>query len=988
MRDYHFVSYSTVDSKNFVRDLNKELKTAVPPVHTWIDSNNINPGEDFAEAIEKAIPACTSFIYVVSPDSVAFKSECRRELDFALACKRPIVPVRIHLDARVPYRITNYQHIDFTGAFEAAVDKLKQHLVWLVSPEGVLNTLNKRLESAMHDVHHTQDDTQRIRIQKEIEELERQILDQEGIVSDPAAAAKGTRESISQGLERERLPETSKPPGVIQKFINPPPAIAPSYFQDRDVETKLVVDFLRDDARRIITVVGRGGIGKTVMVCRVLRELENGRIQDNGNSLPVDGIVYLSAIGLHPTNMPNLFSDLCKLAPIENKERLEGIYRNPQYTTKDKMETLLDLLRTGRVVVLLDNFEDLVDPESQRVCDGELTDALKALLNASHHAVKVIITTRVAPADLAVEQPARQVRLDLDEGLPSPFAENVLRAMDVDGKIGLKSAPDKLLQRVQASTRGYPRALEALFGILSIDRGTSLEQLLDDAGALLPDSVVEVLVGRAFDRLDDAARRIMQALAIYARPVPSVAIDFLLQPIYPSVNSSPVLSRLVNMHFVRREANRFYLHPIDREYALSRFGREQDEIEDSGDQRFTLHAARLRAADYFRETRKPRESWKNISDISPQLNEFDLRCAAGDYETALAALLDVDYRYLYPWGYYQQMVDMHSRVCKHVADRRLQQQNLGNLGIALAELGRVDEAVVVTEQALEISKAAGYENQASIWLGNLGTLDSDMGRTLKALARHEEALAVARRVGSPFMLAVALGNIGCCHGDLGRFDLAGKVLTEAVSFAITSGDIARETVILANLAEVKIDAEAYEEAKATSTEAIVKAEPADIKRALKLGRKHRALACLLSGDSTSARTDAETACECDLPQFNHACTVLLGLIAVVQKDTVFARQALEQAIAEADKAIAHNKLQFRAYDSKALALACMAVIRGQSDLSDAVATHKIARTIADDAGVVKRLLRLYKLLACSGPGNTLLPVCQSAAGPSYTLEKM
>jgi hypothetical protein len=32
-----------------------------------------------------------------------------------------------------------------------------------------------------------------------------------------------------------------------------------------------------------------------------------------------------------------------------------------------------------------------------------------------------------------VEQPARQARIDLDEGLPSPYAENILREMDVTG---------------------------------------------------------------------------------------------------------------------------------------------------------------------------------------------------------------------------------------------------------------------------------------------------------------------------------------------------------------------------------------------------------------------------------------------------------------------------------------------------------------------------------------------------------------------------
>ena len=65
----------------------------------------------------------------------------------------------------------------------------------------------------------------------------------------------------------------------------------------------------------------------------------------------------------------------------------------------------------------------------------------------------------------------------------------------------------------------------------------------------------------------------MQALAIYAAPVPPVAVDYLLQPIQPAIDSGPVLSRLVNMHFARCEAGRYYLHKVDRDYAVSRIPR-------------------------------------------------------------------------------------------------------------------------------------------------------------------------------------------------------------------------------------------------------------------------------------------------------------------------------------------------------------------------------------------------------------------------------
>ena len=141
-----------------------------------------------------------------------------------------------------------------------------------------------------------------------------------------------------------------------------------------------------------------------------------------------------------------------------------------------------------------------------------------------------LLTSQVLPEHLLTIQPGRHAQLDLEEGLSSPYAENLLRELDSSGKIGLKTAPDDLLDTAREQTHGYPRALEALFGILASDRDSSLEDLLAETKSLLPENVVEVLVSEAFSRLDREGQQVLQALAIYGSPVPSTAIDYLLQP--------------------------------------------------------------------------------------------------------------------------------------------------------------------------------------------------------------------------------------------------------------------------------------------------------------------------------------------------------------------------------------------------------------------------------------------------------------------------
>ncbi|MCP4692838.1 MAG: hypothetical protein GY859_32650, partial [Desulfobacterales bacterium] len=268
-----------------------------------------------------------------------------------------------------------------------------------------------------------------------------------------------------------------------------------------------------------------------------------------------------------------------------------------------------------------------------------------------------------APRDLALTRPEKQQRLDLDKGLESPYAENILREMDRDGKLGLKSAPPDLLDLARKRTLGNPRALEALFAILSADRHTTLEEILTDAEALLPENVVHALVGEAYNRLDASTQSVMQALAVYARPVRFAAIDYLLQPHLPGVDSAPVLNLLVNMHFVRKESGHHYLHPVDQAYALSRVprGRAADRKAEK-DPPFTRFALLHRAANYFKETREPREEWKSIKDFDPQLAEIDLRCKGRDFDTAARVLLDIDFDYLLLWGHYRLLVDLHKRL--------------------------------------------------------------------------------------------------------------------------------------------------------------------------------------------------------------------------------------------------------------------------------------------------------------------------------------
>ena len=486
---------------------------------------------------------------------------------------------------------------------------------------------------------------------------------------------------------------------------------------------------------------------------------------------------------------------------MTRRRRLEGLYKDPQANTVAKMRALLEAFPSGRTVLLLDNFEDVVNPVTLNMTDPELEEGLRALLQLPEHGVKTIVTTRLAPRSLALVEPGRQRRLDLDEGLSSPYAEQILQAMDADGTLGLQTANAALLNEARLRTRGYPRALEALFAILSADRDTSLPDLLKHAERrnLLPEDVVDVLVGEAFSRLDPAAQQVMQALAVFARPIPPAAVDHLLQPYIPGMDSAPVLRRLVNMKFARGESGRYHLHPVDLDYALSRLPEGKEADRSAQPPPFTRFALYHQAAEYFEQTRLPRSEWKTIDDLAPQLAEFDLRCEGHDWDSAASVLLEIAGEYLHVWGFMRLSAQLHERLAGRLVDADLDQAVMGSLGFAYYSMGRYQEALTATERALATARQIEDRQAEARHLNSLGLVSADLGQKPKAIGYFQQALAFARDLGNRQDEGIYLGNLGNAFANLGDEGRAIEYYQQALTIAREIADREGECFNLVNL---------------------------------------------------------------------------------------------------------------------------------------------------------------------------------------------
>ena len=824
-----------------------------------------------------------------------------------------------------------------------------------------------------------------------------------------------TRARIGRGIQRAQVP-TEPQPVRASKFVNPPPAIAPTWFQDRQVETGLLAKYVTDPGIAMVTVAGRGGIGKTAMVCRLLKDLEASRIPDlegNYTKITVGGIVYLSSNGVHQVDYPTLVAALLRLLPADTAHWLQRQYQAPHRTPREMMLAVLEAFPAGDpVVVLLDNLESVMDTEAETFDEPALGEALAAVLTAPAHAVTVIATTRVTPTALLAVEPAAQRQLRLEDGLDSPDAENVLRELDDDGHLGLRDAPDQLLDGLREHTRGFPRALEAVKAILDGDPTLTPRDLLDRTRHLPKIQVVRALVGEAYDLLDAAGKQVMQALSVYPAPVSAIGVDFLLRPVNPTTDATPVLARLVRRQLVRYHDSLYHLHPVNRDYARSQLAAGSPGDAPAA---FTLTGLQARAADYYAKIRTPQESWRSLEDIRPQLAEFELRCDSGDYNTAAAVLNDIDFGYLQLWGHYRTLTGLHERIHGRITEPTLNATHLGNLGLCHFRLGDYRQAIDLYIQALHIARDTGNRQGECALLVSLGLIHFRLGDYRQAIDLYIQALHIARDINNRLGEGVSLGSLGLCHRRLGDYRQAIDLLTKVLHIARDIGNRQGEAAALTNLGACHCDLGDYQQAKDLLTQALTTARSIGdrhseanaldylgrawlasdnapqavtlLEQAMSVAdatgdtepaaaaRSDLARAQLRLGDPAAALAAMTAGLQLPHPAEEPTMRLLEGLALLKLNRTEEAAQAFSDALTAADAQLALADSNVAALQARALALAGLAAATGDpTRATQAAEAFAQTQGITSAAGVASDTHRLLEKIASHDQSGVLTDV--------------
>ncbi len=790
MGKHWFISYARADGKEFAFRLHDQLEG--DGFVCWLDLSDegIRPGAIWDETIDQALRDASGLLFVMTPGSV-ISPVCADEWNRALSFKLPVIPLKV-AECEAPLRLARRQWIDFTGDFRTAIAKLRSHLRWVENPEGELRTLIDRRDDLRRDLERDPDN---LRLQKAARDLEETIAYKQRAIADPNAVEEENRRALEVGLqvEQHRQQQDRERARALarQRVIGSAPQGISECFKDRVHPAAEVNNLLLENAGlRAVSIYGKGGVGKTALACKVLDDLE--RDFDH-----VFGVIYASARPGLDINLEQLFLGSAALFGGEVGERLNAAWTNPAADVPAKISALLDAYATAipdgqRVVILLDNLEEKLDDQGV-IRDPDLKLFVDRFLEAKHHA-RLLITSR-EPLTAANHVHLYERIFPLEEGLPEPDALALLADFDPDGGIGLRDAAPDDLKEVVRRTLGFPRALEAVAGMLDSDPLLTLPALLADQD-LWAREVTEVLVNVAQSRLDADAGLVMQALAVYGEPVTESAVRFLLDPFVKErgLDVGATIRRLARGRYiaVQRATGQLVLHPLDKDVNYRQIARDPA-------QPGNLIQLERRAADYFVELRTPPADWKRLDDLRPQLAEFEHRLRAGDFQTAFNLLSTIDYDYLLLWGHARKVVGFREQLKGRLGHPQFESVNLNQLGIGYNALGQYRDSLACYEQALRMLHEIGDQRGEAVVLGNQGGVYWSLADYVRAIEVQQQAMETNRALGNRKSESFNLNALGLNYSALGQRRKAVECFEESLRITRAIGDRRGEPATLANL---------------------------------------------------------------------------------------------------------------------------------------------------------------------------------------------
>jgi predicted ATPase/DNA-binding SARP family transcriptional activator len=564
--------------------------------------------------------------------------------------------------------------------------------------------------------------------------------------------------------------------------------LQPTPLIGREREIREVAGLFRRREARVVTLTGTGGTGKTRLAAQVAAELLD--------DFP-DGVFF---VNLAPLAYPGLV--------LPTVAQTLGV----QDSGADVGESLVRRLRDRRLLLLLDNFEHVLE-------------AAPAVLAATTSAVRVLVTSRV-PLHLASEQVYEVSPLETpnrtDDVERLLHCESVAlfasRARSVRSEFAVTAGNARPVADICTALAGLPLAIELAATRIGVLPPADLLQRLDRPLTLLkggaPDApqrqrTIRSTIDWSYGLLEPQDQRLFTRLAVFAGGCTLEAAESVCGDDLDVVDG---LASLTDCGLTRvegtDEAPRFtMLEPI-REYAVERF-----EVSDEAEELRRGHAAFFLG---FAEEAEPNlrgspGDW--LDRLEREHDNFraalDRLEASGYGETALrlAAAL---WRFWYLAGHLaegRRRLESVLATDEHATAARA--KALNGAAVMAVNSGDTEAAKLRAEEALALHRELGDAWGAAYSLFMLGNAEDDAAR---AQQLYEESVRVFREHGDEHSALLVTRNLALIYADLGDGERARGLYEDNLERAQATHNDRLEASTLGALALIALDEGRIEDA--------------------------------------------------------------------------------------------------------------------------------------------------------------------------------
>jgi len=562
--------------------------------------------------------------------------------------------------------------------------------------------------------------------------------------------------------------------GIIQGTLKAPALPRPSSSligRDRDVAA--LKRLLQE--RRLVSVVGQGGMGKTHLANQVALEVEH---------LYRDGVAFISLASLSESaGLPMRLAQEVGLKP-----------------RGDEVEALRYHFIQREMLLVLDNLEHLL----------EGVEFLSRLLTVPG---LTILTTSRERLRLSEEWVYELGGLDTSVSEADPFASGAMRlllqaARRVEPNLNLDDAELSAARQICRLVEGMPLGLElAAAWVKVLPMGEIAREIEDNQGFLsLPEASLDrperhYSLAAAFESswsfLESAQQLVLAKLALFRGGFDREAA---LAVAGASVSS---LLSLINLSLLKRDLQhqgRYQMHERLRQFALAKLldwpaaytSAQKAQAEFSLD--FAEHAS---------PELKGRQQAKWLDHIALEMDNFRVALSTfkhhADAERGVRLMVALEW-FFYVRGLFREGVQwLEAFLQGSVLSDIVQARGLQALASLNKELGKLEESREQLGRSLELFRVVGDVIGVADALHLLGVIAREAGRLEEALEQLGESLRLRKEAGDLWGVGTSLNDLAIAYAYLGQNTQAKDLFQQSLEAKREIGDFQGVAYAIANV---------------------------------------------------------------------------------------------------------------------------------------------------------------------------------------------